>query len=247
MEEKKAVLIFNIIAVFILVLDIVLVIISFAEYVKEHCSDELEENIKHYMYEHNLKDEDYNFNKIFWSSSESQSFGRGIGNFFSLLLHFVYIGLSIVGLIFYMTHLCKRNLCLLIGCIIFYVIVILFGVLEIEMAFDYKKLNEKDLNDFGELNKDIKKLNDSYLKSKRIIKAFSIIVCITPVYYIVTPFIIFYCLVKKNNYDDVNRNNANEIHTNEINVVRVNNENNNINVQNENNNIKLPNEINENN
>ena len=92
-----------------------------------------------------------------------------------------------------MFYLRKKNLCLLIGCIIFYVIVILLEIPEIETAFDYKKLNEKDLNDFGELNKEIKKLNDSYLNSKRIIEAFSIIICILPLYYIITPFIIFYC------------------------------------------------------
>ena len=100
-------------------------------------------------------------------------------------------------------------------------IVILLEIVEIETAFEYKKLNEKDLNDFGELNKEIKKLNDSYLNSKRIIEAFSIIICILPLYYIITPFIIFYCLVKKANYDEVY-----EINTNENNAVRVQNENN---------------------
>ena len=110
MEEKKAIIIFNTIAVFILLLIIALKIIFLIEYTKEHCSEELKEDIRHYMYEHNLRDEDYTFHEIFWSSTESESFsigiGRGITMLALLILDALYVILSIIGLIFYMTHLC---------------------------------------------------------------------------------------------------------------------------------------------
>ena len=110
MEEKKAVLIFSIIAVLILLLDIILNIVSFVEQVKDHCSDELENNIRNYIKEHNFTEDEFTFNKIFWSSSESDlgGLGRGIGLVFLLFFDLIYIALSIIGFIFICSIYAKR-------------------------------------------------------------------------------------------------------------------------------------------
>jgi len=83
--------------------------------------------------------------------------------------------------------------------------------LIVEITFNYDKLCEHDLNDFGELNNDIKKMNNSYLKRVLIIKIVSVILCISPLYYIISlfVFVIFKCLKKRRNREEVNKINSN--------------------------------------
>ena len=54
MEEKRLVSIFKNLAVFILLLDIILIAISFVLHVKKRYSDELKDNILNYIKLHNL-------------------------------------------------------------------------------------------------------------------------------------------------------------------------------------------------
>ena len=65
MEEKRLVSIFKKLAVFILLLDIILIAISYFLLIKKGYSDELKDNILNYIKLHNLSANKYNFQKIF--------------------------------------------------------------------------------------------------------------------------------------------------------------------------------------
>ena len=219
MEEKRLVSIFKNLAVFILLLDIILIAISFFLRIKKGYSDELKDNILNYIKLHNLREFHYNFHKIFWCSTiESPSFlscsSRFTENFLILCIYLIYLGISIIGFIFYLIFLCKKHICLLITSIIFYLGVIPTLNLIKGIGFnyyDYYKLREYDLNDFGELNNDIEKMNNSLLRRMLIIKIASIILCISPFYYIISlfVFVIFKCLKKRSEHEEENRINSN--------------------------------------
>ena len=210
MEEKRLVSIFKNLAVFILLLDIILIAISFFLRIKKGYSDELKDNILNYIKLHNLTEYDYNFHKIFWCPTK-KNFLCGLEDAILLVLYLIYTGISIIGFIFYLVYLSKKRIYLLFNCIIFYLGLILFLKLIVEITFNYDKLCEHDLNDFGELNNDIKKMNNSYLKRVLIIKIVSVILCISPLYYIISlfVFVIFKCLKKRRNREEVNKINSN--------------------------------------
>jgi len=230
MEEKRLVSIFKNLAVFILLLDIILIAISFFLRIKKGYSDELKDNILNYIKLHNLREYHYNFHKIFWCSTiESPSFlscsSRFTENFLILCIYLIYIGISLIGFIFYLVYLCKKHICLLFTSILFYLGVIPLLKLIIGIAFayyNYYKLLEYDLNDFGELNNDIKKMNNSHLKRVLIIKIISVILCISPLYYIISlfVFIIFKCLKKRSNFEEVNKINSNEDNATTIQIAK---------------------------
>ena len=162
MEEKRLVSIFKNLGVFILLLDIILIAISFVLHIKKRCSEELKDNILNYIKLHNLSEYKYNFHKIFWCSSYESPFylscsNRVTENFLILCIYLIYIGITIIGFIFYLVYLYKKHICLLFTSIIFYLGVIPSLILIIRLAFNYDKLREYDLSDFGELNNDIEK------------------------------------------------------------------------------------------
>ena len=212
MEEKRLVSIFKKLAVFILLLDIILIAISFFLLTQKGYSDELKDNILNYIKLHNLSEYDYNFHKIFWCPTNENSLCGlyGLEDAILLILYLIYTVISIIGFIFYLVYLSKKPICLLIYFIIVYLVVILFLKLIIEISFNYDKLSEHDLNDFGELNNDIKKMYNSYLKRVLIIKIVSVILCISPLYYIISlfVFVIFKCLKKRRNHEEVNKINS---------------------------------------
>ena len=181
MEEKRLVSIFKKLAVFILLLDIILIAISYFLRIKKGYSDELKDNILNYIKLHNLSEYHYNFHKIFWCPTNKNSL-CGLEDAILLSLYLIYTGISIIGFIFYLVYLSKKTIYLLFNFIIVYLGLIFFLKLIVEITFNYDKLCEHDLNDFGELNNDIKKMNNSYLKRVLIIKIVSVILCISPLY-----------------------------------------------------------------
>ena len=223
MEEKRLVSIFKKLAVFILLLDIILIAISFFLRTKKGYSDELKDNILNYIKLHNLSEYDYNFDKIFWCPTNKNSLSGlcGLEDALLLILYLIYTGISIIGFIFYLVCLSKEPICLLFNSIILYLGLISLLKLIVEITFNYGKLCEHDLNDFGELNKDIKKMNNSYLKRVLIIKIISVILCISPLYYIISlfVFVIFKCLKKRSNREEINKINS----TNDITIQNENN------------------------
>ena len=126
-------------------------------------------------------------------------------------MYLIYTGISSIGLNFYWVYLSKKPIYLLFNFIIVYLGLIFLLKLIVEITFNYDKLGEHDLNDFGELNNDIKKMNNSYLKRVLIIKIVSVILCISPLYYIISlfVFVIFKCLKKRRNREEVNKINSN--------------------------------------
>ena len=106
----------------------------------------------------------------------------------------------------------KKHICLLFTSIIFYLGVIPSLNLIVRLAFNYDKLREYDLNDFGELNNDIEKRNNSYLKRVLIIEIVSVILCISPLYYIISLFVlvIFKFFNKGSNHKEINKIISNE-------------------------------------
>ena len=55
-------------------------------------------------------------------------------------------------------------------------------------------------------------MNNSYLKRMLIIEIVSVFLCISPLYYIISlfVFVIFKCLKKRSNHEEVNKINSNE-------------------------------------
>ena len=106
----------------------------------------------------------------------------------------------------------KKHICLLFTSIIFYLGVIPSLNLIVRLAFNYDKLREYDLNDFGELINDIEKRNNSYLKRVLIIEIVSVILCISPLYYIISLFVlvIFKFFNKGSNHKEINKIISNE-------------------------------------
>ena len=210
MEEKRLVSIFKKLAVFILLLDIILIAISYFLLIKKGYSDELKDNILNYIKLHNLSEYHYNFHKIFWCPTK-KNFLCGLEDAILLCFYLIYTGISIIGFIFYLVYLSKKPKCLLFNFILDYLGVFFLLKLIVEITFNYDKLCEHDLNDFGELNNDIKKMNNSYLKRVLIIKIVSVILCISPLYYIISlfVFVIFKCLKKRRNREEVNKINSN--------------------------------------
>ena len=119
MEEKRLVSIFKKLAVFILLLDIILIAISFFLLTKKGYSDELKDNILNYIKLHNLSEYHYNFHKIFWCPTNKNSL-CGLEDAILLSLYLIYTGISIIGFIFYLVYLSKKPICLLFNFILVY-------------------------------------------------------------------------------------------------------------------------------
>ena len=125
MEEKRLVSIFKNLAVFILLLDIILIAISFFLRTKKGYSDELKDNILNYIKLHNLSEYHYNFHKIFWCPTKN-NFLCGLEDAILLSWYLIYTGMSIIGFIFYLVCLSKEPICLLFNFIIVYLGLIFF-------------------------------------------------------------------------------------------------------------------------
>ena len=71
-------------------------------------------------------------------------------------------------------------------------------IINLIIAFDtQKKLTNKDLSNFGEMNNDINNSYDSFITSRIIMKIFSIFLFVSLFCYIITPFIVVHHLLNK--------------------------------------------------
>ena len=202
MEEKKIIKLFTLIGVIILILNFLFIFFYFFFLFKKHCSYELKQKILDYMYKNNLNENDYNFQKVFWSSSEGEYFLIGLFEGIILIFNIINAIISIIGYIFNIIYLSKRKTCALIFSTILFILALIIPIFDLILAFDTKKkLTNKDLSDFGELNNDINNAYNSFIMSRIFMKISSIFLFVSPLYYIISPFIVVHYLLneKKNN------------------------------------------------
>ena len=171
MEEKKIIKLFILISSIILLLDFLFIFLYFFFLFKKHCSYELKKKILDYMYKNNLKEEDYNFQHVFWSSSEGEFFSESLFEGIAFIFNIINAVISIIGFILYITYLLKRKTCAVIWSTLLFLVALFSPIIDIIIAFDsQKKLTNKDLSDFGELNNEINNAYNSYNKSRIITK-----------------------------------------------------------------------------
>ena len=205
MEEKKIIKLFILIGAIILLLDFLFIFLYFFFLFKKHCSYELKQKILDYMYKNNLDEENYNFHKVFWSSSEGEFFSEGLFEGIAFISNIIYGIISIIGFIFDIIYLLKRKLCAIIFSTILFLVTLFPPIFDLIIAFDsQKKLTNEDLSDFGELNDDINNAYDSFITSRIIMKISSIFLFVSPFCYIITPFIVVHLLLNKKNNNELN-------------------------------------------
>ena len=202
MEEKKINKLFMLIGGIILLLNFIFMILYFSFLTKKHCPYWLKEKILDYIHKNNLKESDYNFDKVFWTSSEGQNLSRELHKVMILILYIISTIILIIGFIFYIIYLLKRKSFAIIISTILFIVALIPLIFDLIYTFENKKtLTNKDLSDFGELNDYINKAYNSVITSRIIMKISSIFLFISPFYYIISPFIVVRCLLnnKKNN------------------------------------------------
>ena len=198
MEEKKIIKLFILIGAIILLLDFLFIFLYFFFLFKKHCSYELKKNILDYMNKNNLDEENYNFHKVFWSSSEGEFFSEGLFEGIAFISNIIYGIISIIGFIFDIIYLLKRKLCAIIFSTILFIVTLFPPIFDLIIAFDsQKKLTNEDLSDFGELNGDINNAYDSFITSRIFMKISSIFLIVSPLWYIISPFILVHFLLNK--------------------------------------------------
>ena len=205
MEEKKIIKLFILIGTIILLLDFLFIFLYFFFLFKKHCSYELKQKILDYMYKNNLDEENYNFHKVFWSSSESEFFSQGLFEGIAFISNIMYGIISIFGYILDLLYLLKRKICAIIFSTILFLVVLVPPIIDLIIAFDtQKKLTNEDLSDFGELNDDINNAYDSFITSRIFMKISSIFLFVSPLYYIISTFIVVHFLLNKKNNNELN-------------------------------------------
>ena len=205
MEEKKIIKLFILIGAIILLLDFLFIFLYFFFLFKKHCSYELKQKILDYMYKNNLDEENYNFHKVFWSSSESEFFSQGLFEGIAFISNIMYGIISIFGYILDLLYLLKRKICAIIFSTILFLVVLVPPIIDLIIAFDtQKKLTNEDLSDFGELNDDINNAYDSFITSRIFMKISSIFLFVSPLYYIISTFIVVHFLLNKKNNNELN-------------------------------------------
>ena len=116
----------------------------------------------------------------------------------AFISNIIYGIISIIGFIFDITYLLKRKLCAIIFSTMLFLVTLIPPIINLIIAFDtQKKLTNKDLSDFGELNDDINNAYDSFITSRIIMKISSIFLFVSPFCYIITPFIVVHFLLNK--------------------------------------------------
>ena len=203
MEEKKINKLFILIGGIILLLNFLFMILYFVFLTNKYCPYWLKEKILDYIHKNNLKESDYNFDKVFWTSSEGQNLSRELHKVMILILYIISTIILIIGFIFYIIYLLKRKSFAIIISTILFIVALIPLIFDLIYTFENKKtLTNKDLSDFGELNDDINKAAyNSVITSRIIMKISSIFLFISPFYYIISSFIVVRCLLnnKKNN------------------------------------------------
>ncbi len=198
MEEKKIIKLFILIGAIILLLDFLFIFLYFFFLFKKHCCYELKQKILDYMYKNNLDEDNYNFHKVFWSSSEGEFFSEGLFEGIAFISNIIYGIISIIGFIFDIIYLLKRKLCAIIFSTILFIVTLFPPIFDLIIAFDsQKKLTNEDLSDFGELNGDINNAYDSFITSRIFMKISSIFLIVSPLWYIISPFILVHFLLNK--------------------------------------------------
>ena len=205
MEEKKIIKLFIKIGTIFLLLDFLFIYLFFFFLSKKHCSYELKQKILDYMYNNNLEQYNYNFHKVFWSSSEGEFFSEGLFEGIAFIYNILYGIISIIGFIFDITYFLKRKLCAIIFSTILFLVTLFPPIFDLIIAFDsQKKLTNEDLSDFGELNDDINNAYDSFITSRIFMKISSIFLFVSPLYYIISTFIVVHFLLNKKNNNELN-------------------------------------------
>ena len=219
MEEKKINKLFMLIGAILLALNCLLIFLYFFFLFKKHCSYELKGKILDYMYKHHLKEEDYNFQNVFWPPSEGKLFSEGLFYGMALISNIIYVVIAIIGYCFGIKYLLKRNSCSIIVSAILFLVALIPPIIDIIIAIDSKKkLTNKDLSDFGELNNDINNAYNSFIVSRIIMKISSIILLVSPLYYIISPLILVNYLLNKNKNDELEEQPIMSSNTNEDNT-----------------------------
>ena len=227
MEEKKIIKLFILISSIILLLDFLFIFLYFFFLFKKHCSYELKKKILDYMYKNNLKEEDYNFQNVFWFSSEGEFFSESLFEGIAFIFNIINAVISIIGFILYITYLLKRKSCAVIWSTLLFLVALFSPIIDIIIAFDsQKKLTNKDLSDFGELNYDINNAYNSVIKSRIIMKISSIFLFVSSFYYIISPFIVVHYLLNKKENNKQKEQPIIQINTNENNTLWIKQEDN---------------------
>ena len=203
MDLKTKRLLYCIIGTILLILDFVMLYLYYINYIKKSDPYGIESEVKAYMEEHNLKEEDYNFDKVLWGKKTDMPF---IVQFFGIvilvLLNVVYMITAVFSFVFYMMGLPQEKLCPFVTAIIIAAYQIFISIVDLCVAFAHSTLTEKDLSDFGELNDIINETYDLYLKAKLTMKLTGFYLLISPIFFTVTSFIEI-CNMRKNRNDNI--------------------------------------------
>ena len=198
MNQKIKRIIYGVIGTILMVLDFVTLYIYYSNYTRKNDPFEIKDKIKEYMAKHNLKEEDYNFEKVFWNPNKDVPFLlKLILLYIFTILNIAYLIIGVLGFIFYMCGLPHPRMCPFVTSIIIYSHQIVIGIIDISVAFAHSTLKEKDLTDFGELNDIINKTYDLYLEGKLNMKLSGFYLLFSPFFFIVTSFIEI-CTMNKN-------------------------------------------------
>ena len=187
-------IIFGITGTILFLLNFLFCYLYFTNYYKKNDPYDLKDKLDDYMKEHKLNKKDYNFDKVFWISDEDPPIlVQLIFRFIFIIINVVYIITGIIGFIFYLVGLPKQHVCLFITVCILFSYQIVISIVDICVAFMHSTLTEKDLSDFGELNSLIKETYDLYLEKRLVMKLTSFGYLLSPLFFVITSFI----LIKK--------------------------------------------------
>ena len=151
---------------------------------------DIHSHIKHY----NLKEEDYNFGKVFIRYNEDY-----LGALYKVrvyeFINAVYIFLSVFRFICTFVSVYFKK----IFCVFIFIFLVFFGgiilsIVDIRYAFGVK-LTEKDLSDFGDyLNKQISLAYDIFLEERSYMKVCSIILAANTPFMLISPLLFIFGL-----------------------------------------------------
>ena len=208
MNQKIKRIIYGVIGTILMVLDFVTLYIYYSNYTRKNDPFEIKDKIKENMKEHNLKEEDYNFEKVFWNPNKNVSiFFKFLLVIGEIIVNIAYLILGVFGFIIYISGLPDKWKCPFVTSIIICSIQLFEGLGYISNAFSHSTLNEKDLTDFGELNDIINKTYDLYLERKLNMKLSGFYLLFSPLFFIVTSFIEICRKNKNNNIQPINQYN----------------------------------------
>ena len=195
MNQKILKIIFAIIGTILFVLSIIM-LYFYMHYYEGKDPLDIRDKIESYMENHNLKQGDYNFEGVFWLDQITIIF------IFPAIILFIvmngsYLALGILGFICYIVGLFIEKLFPFTVSSSSFCVQILFGIIDIIVAFSYKTLTSKDLSDFGELNSLIRQNYDLYLQSKLYMKLTSFYLFFCPIFFVITS-ILQLLKIKKN-------------------------------------------------